>query len=1598
MASPEASDGPIPFGNAIHNEKDDPFLAVAKSGVPAPATKEPIQNIAGEEIAGDASALFGAGGGDHDVDALFGNMSSNAASFFEQHSSALDQQNATQTNTFFDQVVPTVQSQEKEQEEIAQFTNAAVPTTVSDPTATQYGHEAENYYAQYQTSDPNVHYYYDEQGQIHYYDPNTNQEYDYSYEQYAQYYAQQGYGQQPQADQYYSYGQEQVAYDPNQAHDAQQQQQQQHASDSQYTTHQPDQATELAGVTGHITDMSHSLQGEAIDHSMEHVATQPTVYAEAVVPAVEFQHQEQPAEIGAQQEESVFETKYDPQYYTQQPQEDQYYAYGQEQVAHSPNRAYDPQQQYQYEINTQYTAHQPLAHETSPTANTSTTTDQHLEQPYTPEQQADQYKPLTQDPKHQPQTNDFISTTEVAAEVGYDLELSHDVQSKTTDHVINHQGDQFAEYNPQEYDVATSDLTQSQQHTYDQSAQQPATIPVADQEEANPITEYDLQLHTYDPFSQQPATIPVSDDDAQQEESIPVTGYHPESHDYDPFTQHAATIPKEELDTQNANDIPVAEYGWEENVYDQPVQEPALSNVQHDTNSYDPYYMNDQGMESIYTGDHNEQEPSYTPQVDYYAQSQQFVDHGLDRRLSAPNDHQYGAHAPLERSSTVPPPAITRLTSPPVDALLPCPDPSCEGENKGKAKFCCECGRPLAGISRSTTPAARYSDSMVPSVIPYHLPTMESSIYAATPPDTYAPTIEYDQRNMAEMTAPPEGMNGYIDEIKAPQREYPPDPLGRSRGCPLVTFGFGGKICLMYPQTVQRFTAGSGAPIKKTMPSAIHIKSLQGVLGNQHNIVSSLSEFVGPVLMDSKAGIKSKKKDVLVYMEKRIAELKLLVDENSLEYSCAQTKTLLWELVYTLVQQDGTIGDGDKMDNAIRALLEPPAVVEEEGNFSVPAYTQESTDDNPEPDRSDIVLATVQKYLLSGDREAAVQYAIQEDMWAHALIISSCVNKDLWKTVINGFIERELCATAEDKRNRVYHSTAGDKQSLRVLYSLFSGSGAAAMSEFLKTSNQHPNVPYGNLPSAPPADETQLSQWRETLTLILANRTSRDTEAITALGDILKSNGWIEAAHLCELFEFSCSIKQSSATPLPFLQGYKLAHAWWLADIGLLPEAQRYCESIADAIKAYTKPSPYLHRQLLEKLKEFAELCEIASGHGTDAGSWIKTKLSKGSLDSLWGSLEGKFNKFVSGDDTLSEEPQSRQSMEIIARSVSSAVESAEENRRRAGTPMTNDTYGVRSASPYTPAYAATTSYDHGADSMAVDGQQNVYGHGYGYGYNHSQAAPRGTHSPFQHGAAAAQSGFSNSNSNVNGGGWWSGVERDSQAPPQQAAFVPQPTSYQPDSYEPSAVADTTSVSWNTDDDLGFGNAALNKSKPSNTESTEDTTQTTAQAPATPTTEEAKTEAQASKGWGIFSLFSRGSTPVNKDEKKAVKANLGEQNAFYYDEKEKCWVNRNAEAAPAPTPPPPPPKATAAPMPAAMTLAPSAAAAVSPPPPPPPSSSQVGPERVSSAPNPVSSLPNAPPPAFNTPPPPPSGGRRAGAGGRKPMRSRYVDVFNQPSN
>ena len=119
----------------------------------------------------------------------------------------------------------------------------------------------------------------------------------------------------------------------------------------------------------------------------------------------------------------------------------------------------------------------------------------------------------------------------------------------------------------------------------------------------------------------------------------------------------------------------------------------------------------------------------------------------------------------------------------------------------------------------------------------------------------------------------------------------------------------------------------------------------------------------------------------------------------------------------------------------------------DESHFTVPASTNfDSSQALSQTLATSSLSSTVspksidklQNYLLKGDRVAAIRLAMDENLWSHALIIASCVNKDMWKEVVSGFIRYEM----GDKIGNAFQSNG--RESLRVLYSLFAGNGPNA--------------------------------------------------------------------------------------------------------------------------------------------------------------------------------------------------------------------------------------------------------------------------------------------------------------------------------------------------------------------------------------------------------------------------------------------------------------------------------------------------------------------------------------------------------------------------
>lgn len=379
---------------------------------------------------------------------------------------------------------------------------------------------------------------------------------------------------------------------------------------------------------------------------------------------------------------------------------------------------------------------------------------------------------------------------------------------------------------------------------------------------------------------------------------------------------------------------------------------PYSESTQGNWYQFDPnvhYYYDEQGLLHYFDPNTN-LDCDYQPQYDTTSTQQQQQQQG----------ETYYHQNTATQSYT--PPAVTATTQQHYaevtpsrqgtpDVLLPCPEPTCNGENKLKSKFCEECGIPLGAISRSATPNVasmtrafsqqQLQESTVNYTNNYYSPQIQQQTEYTQPPLQRPPTAPvYSINNNtldSSQTVPlyhPSSFNGsdprqssqlyyngvqhqsmqdlYGQAQQQQQQQQQPDynqqyqqqpsvdPLGRARGCPLVTFGFGGKMLVTFPRTVTNYYQSTVKP----KPGPIKIKHLKEVLGS--------NSFPGPLLFDNKVGIKQKKKDVVTFITAKVDEfekLKSMCLINSVEAHQLQSKILLWQLMKAMIETDGTIND-----------------------------------------------------------------------------------------------------------------------------------------------------------------------------------------------------------------------------------------------------------------------------------------------------------------------------------------------------------------------------------------------------------------------------------------------------------------------------------------------------------------------------------------------------------------------------------------------------------------------------------------------------------------------------------------------------------------
>ncbi|KAM0285190.1 hypothetical protein ACHAQH_001621 [Verticillium albo-atrum] len=551
----------------------------------------------------------------------------------------------------------------------------------------------------------------------------------------------------------------------------------------------------------------------------------------------------------------------------------------------------------------------------------------------------------------------------------------------------------------------------------------------------------------------------------------------------------------------------------------------------------------------------------------------------------------------------------------------------------------------LHGRYQPSEAAARPASSHGPAPLQATQPASAQHSYAPAP-------------RAGRLRAPSQSFN-----MVAPTDGRENDPLERWKGAPVFSWGIGGSIITSFPKEIPRYGMSQSAPMIVRTPGEVRVKQVKDI----DPLEDRLAGFPGPLKG------KSKKKETISWLTAGIESLEANVPgqgyspQVSHEDKRATERVLLWKILRAFIEFDGTLEGGAEVEKAVRNILSPEAQGETE---AAPLYADgaanvafQASSSQMQADGVDSqTVISIRKHLLAGDREQAVWAAVDKRLWGHAMLISNTVSPELYKQVAQEFVRKEV--------NYPGHSN----ESIAALYKVLSGNFDECVDELVPSHARAGRQLMNTAATAEPAKDALdgLDKWRETLGLVLSNRSPDDTKALSALGDLLSTYGRAEAAHICflfarktsvfgglddqtasfvlvgadhktqaeqfgketealllsEVFEYGLSLANGANwAGVPHLAAYKLQHAATLAEHGFRDKALQYCDVIANSITAQTKRSPYHHSLLEAAVDDLSK--RLKQAPKGESSSWI----SKPSMNKVSDSMWNRFNKFVAGDE-----------------------------------------------------------------------------------------------------------------------------------------------------------------------------------------------------------------------------------------------------------------------------------------------------------------------------------------------------------------------------
>lgn len=271
---------------------------------------------------------------------------------------------------------------------------------------------------------------------------------------------------------------------------------------------------------------------------------------------------------------------------------------------------------------------------------------------------------------------------------------------------------------------------------------------------------------------------------------------------------------------------------------------------------------------------------------------------------------------------------------------------------------------------------------------------------------------------------------------KSPKKVPPQTPINNEallrRQFPIFNWGLSGTTVTVIPSAIS-FGGGATIPEIKIVPASQIIRTTD----------QDLNKFPFSIVT-SKGSQRGKKKELETWIEEHVkqreATLKTIRPEDSSRLS---DRVALWKVMLALLQADSTTKKPSKnLMDAIRKILDPFVQVESSEELATFAPAVDIYQRNLHRRTSSLGNGTSRglktedinrlvDLLKVGQRENALKYALDQHLWAHALIVASSVGPSHWIDTVFEFVREEI---------RVFPSQSA--RDLALMYRTFSGAGA----------------------------------------------------------------------------------------------------------------------------------------------------------------------------------------------------------------------------------------------------------------------------------------------------------------------------------------------------------------------------------------------------------------------------------------------------------------------------------------------------------------------------------------------------------------------------